>query len=157
MSDTAKQYAERDVIQLDRDGNYYCRHVRAMTAEGLHSKSDIAAELAWRDREIDRLRATPQEAAPRAAEADWQPIESAPKDGAWVLLTGGGVGYGWDGGPVPEVVAGQYTNELNGGTTEYHWQFAWYDGGYYGVYESPTHWRPLPAPPALTPPSAKGE
>ena len=30
-------------------------HVMAMTAENLHSKSDIAAELAHRDMEIDRL------------------------------------------------------------------------------------------------------
>ncbi|MBS0200483.1 MAG: hypothetical protein JSR70_08540 [Proteobacteria bacterium] len=55
-----KLYAERDTMQLDRDGNYYCRHVSAMTAEGLHSKSDIAAELAWRDRQIDELRAFKQ-------------------------------------------------------------------------------------------------
>jgi len=43
-------------VQLDRDGGHYCRHVSAMTREGLHAKSDIAAELAWRDSEIDRLR-----------------------------------------------------------------------------------------------------
>jgi hypothetical protein len=52
----SKHYAERDIIGLDRAGNYYCRHVHAMTAEALHDKSDIAAELAWRDQEIDRLR-----------------------------------------------------------------------------------------------------
>lgn len=51
-----KHYADRDIIGLDRLGGYYIRHVSAMTAEGLHSKSDIAAELAWRDAEIDRLR-----------------------------------------------------------------------------------------------------
>ena len=31
------------------------------TSEALHSKSDIAAELAWRDREIDRLKAELEE------------------------------------------------------------------------------------------------
>ena len=51
-----KQYAERDHMALDEAGNYYCRHVSAMTAEGLHAKSDIAAELAWRDMEIARLK-----------------------------------------------------------------------------------------------------
>ena len=51
-----KQYAERDAMAMDMAGNYYCRHVSAMTEEGLHAKSDIAAELAWRDMEIDRLR-----------------------------------------------------------------------------------------------------
>lgn len=41
---------------LDRDlpalGDFYTAHVDAMTREKLHSKSDIAAELAHRDREI---------------------------------------------------------------------------------------------------------
>lgn len=40
---------------IDKLGNYYTRHVSAMTIEGLHSKSAIAAELGWRDSEIDRL------------------------------------------------------------------------------------------------------
>jgi len=53
----AKLYPAQDIMQLDRDGNYYMRHVSAMTGEGLHAKSDIAAQLGWRDREIDRLRA----------------------------------------------------------------------------------------------------
>lgn len=52
-----KQYGERDIMALDKAGNYYSRHVMAMTAEKLHSKSAIAAELAWRDMEIDRLKA----------------------------------------------------------------------------------------------------
>ena len=47
------EYADRDVIKL---GKYYTRHVEAMTSEGLHEKSDIAAELAWRDLELERLR-----------------------------------------------------------------------------------------------------
>lgn len=52
-----KQYAERDHWEQDKAGGYYCRHVSAMTAEGLFAKSDIAAELAHRDMEIDRLKA----------------------------------------------------------------------------------------------------
>jgi len=50
------EYAKRNAMALDSDGDYYSRHIYAMTKEGLHSKSDIAKELAWRDREIDRLR-----------------------------------------------------------------------------------------------------
>ncbi len=45
-------YPEQDHMAL---GDYYLRHVDAMTSEGLHAKSDIAAQLAGRDREIDRL------------------------------------------------------------------------------------------------------
>lgn len=43
---------ERDLIEL---GKAYGDHVYHMTHEGLHSKSDIAAELAYRDNEIQRL------------------------------------------------------------------------------------------------------
>lgn len=48
----AKLYAERDIME---QGTYYTRHVMAMTAEGLHDKSSIAAELAHRDGLIDEL------------------------------------------------------------------------------------------------------
>ena len=34
----------------------YSQHVSAMTTEGLHEKADIAAELAFRDSQIDKLR-----------------------------------------------------------------------------------------------------
>lgn len=47
------EYEERDIVA---QGEYYTRHVSAMTGEGLHAKSDIAAELAHRDMEIDRLK-----------------------------------------------------------------------------------------------------
>lgn len=51
-----KLYAERDLMGLDRNGNHYCKHILAMTREGLHAKSDIAAELAFRDSELAALR-----------------------------------------------------------------------------------------------------
>lgn len=52
-----KQYAERDLMAMDIAGNHYCRHVDHMTREKLHSKSDIAAELGWRDMQIAELKA----------------------------------------------------------------------------------------------------
>lgn len=75
----------------------------------------------------------------------WQPIETAPKDGTWVLV----YGEGTDDEEVSRKVAvAQYTNYLNGGTyDESWWQFAWYDGGYYGRFYNPTHWMPLPEAP----------
>ena len=51
---TGNLYAERDHEAM---GDYYLRHVDRMTREGLHAKSDIAAELGFRDMEIDHLRA----------------------------------------------------------------------------------------------------
>ena len=52
---TDKHYAVRDAMEMDIAGNHYCRHVSAMTSEGLHSKADIAAELGWRDWQIAQL------------------------------------------------------------------------------------------------------
>lgn len=50
------EYRDRDIMKLDEEGDYYTRHILAMTRESLINKSDIAAELGWRDREMDRLR-----------------------------------------------------------------------------------------------------
>ena len=74
---------------------------------------------------------------------EWQPIETAPKDGMYILLTGGTVNYGWDyDALVPPIVVGQWSVSA--------WQFAWFESGYYGEYEDPTHWLSLDALP--TPP-----
>lgn len=49
-----KYYAERDI---EEQGQHYANHINAMTAESLHCKSSIAAELAHRDITIEQLRA----------------------------------------------------------------------------------------------------
>ena len=46
------EYAERKAQELEP---YFIRHLSAMTAEGLHSKADIAKELAFRDKRIADL------------------------------------------------------------------------------------------------------
>lgn len=50
---------KRKHYDLDRDpvalGQHYINHVDAMTREKLHSKADIAAELAYRDQRIEEL------------------------------------------------------------------------------------------------------
>lgn len=77
-----KHYAERNARAL---GKYYTAHVSAMTREKLFTKSDIAAELAHRDKTIDDLK----------EKTKWHPIETAPdgekkvrvgwySNGAWV-------------------------------------------------------------------------
>jgi len=60
-------YAERDYMA---QGTYYTRHVSAMTGEGLHAKSAIAAELAHRDMEIEKLRDLARRALPMADALD---------------------------------------------------------------------------------------
>lgn len=52
-----KLYKERDASVLDEAGDYYSRHISAMTRENLDTKADIAAELGYRDSIIDMLRA----------------------------------------------------------------------------------------------------
>jgi hypothetical protein len=77
----------------------------------------------------------------------WQPIETAPRDGTWLLLAGGECDYDESSDNKGRIVSAQWTTKRNSSTAKGHWQFAWYDGGYYGEYENPTHWMPLPAPP----------
>lgn len=50
MTEAERLYAVRD---HQAQGDYYLRHVSAMTGEGLHAKSAIAGELAHRDMVID--------------------------------------------------------------------------------------------------------
>lgn len=55
MSEAKFYNKDRDIMALDKAGNYYCRHVYALTRENLVSKSDIAAELGYRDMLIDEM------------------------------------------------------------------------------------------------------
>lgn len=71
----------------------------------------------------------------------WQDISTAPRDGTWVMLTGGSVTSGWDGDDEPPVVCAQWSTWLNGREEEEgRWYFGWFDGGYLGQYSGPTHW-----------------
>ena len=47
-----KLYAKRIPSELQP---WFSQHMEAMTAENLHSKGEIAMELAWRDKQIDKL------------------------------------------------------------------------------------------------------
>ena len=87
---------------------------------------------------------------------EWRPIEEAPKDGTWVLVWGRVCHQFCEYGDERGAAVAQYTNDLNGGKTDWHWQFAWFDGGYYGRVDKVTHFMPLPAPPALNPEVKKG-
>lgn len=40
-----------------RVGDLFMMHMNQMTAENLHSKSDIAIELAWRDYQLEKIKA----------------------------------------------------------------------------------------------------
>ena len=120
----------------------------------LMAHSELAARAAregWYEPESKPVHETSAALLHRAADAlEWRGIESAPRDGAWIQLAGGTIQYGWEAEHPPAVI-GQWSNYLNGGLVDDHWQFAWYEGGYYGEYCNPTHWRPLDAPLPATP------
>ncbi|WP_424441089.1 DUF551 domain-containing protein [Parvibaculum sp.] len=59
---------------------------------------------------------------------EWQPIETAPKDGTKILLTG------------PHDANGRYMEVC--GYWKDRFPVTWMDG-----HGEPTHWMPLPAPP----------
>ena len=71
-------YADRDIMALDcGDQCHYSKHVSAMTKEGLHSKSDIAAELAYRDLEIIKLDTEICEIKSKSSASNWISVDDA--------------------------------------------------------------------------------
>lgn len=82
---------------------------------------------------------------------DWQPIETAPRDGTKILI--------WDAGEngFGQVVARYETRDgwaPIGSTTDLQWigRIRWHVAAqmYLGAHQlikTPTHWMPLPAPP----------
>ncbi len=86
-----KLYARRDHQAL---GEHYLKHLGAMTAEDLHAKSDIAAELAYRDAHIEHQE---RELAAARAELEramkvvragifWKKHDAPVGGSAWALL-----------------------------------------------------------------------
>jgi len=83
----------------------------------------------------------------------WQPIETAPRDGTWVLLSGGECEFNEESDNKRRAVTARWTTEFSCRNRSGRWLFAYYDSGVYGEYENPTHWQPLLSPPS-TPPHA---
>jgi hypothetical protein len=107
-------------------------------------RDEALAQIAELERYLERAR----------GDAEWRPIETAPRDGTPILLCSG-----------DRVTAGHWeperfpsAPEYNGTTGEYLGQFEtgevvdawWYseDGGFDGEHP-PTHWMPLPTPPSI--------
>jgi hypothetical protein len=79
--------------------------------------------------------------------SDWQPIETAPRDGTSVLLWEQEATLRHDG----IVICGSYVDFHGKAPDGYH--DGWFDdvSGHYEV--KPTHWMPLPAKPDFQPPA----
>ncbi len=88
---------------------------------------ETAEELFEFASEIDRLR-------------EWRPIETAPKDGTEIILTGR---YSRTAGPA--IHNREYVMRVTTG----YWSANRWQTGNFGMWEEPTHWKPLPEPPDL--------
>lgn len=75
--------------------------------------------------QIEHLRDIPLSASLRPQEAQWEPIETCPRDGTWHVLTSAAM--------FP--VIGQWSEIIS------DWQA-------HCLRQAPTHWMPLPSPPA---------
>lgn len=88
--------------------------------------------------EIDHLRAELAASRRREARMRWQPIETAPTDGARILLCG-------KGGKIADGYYGQPDGFAN--PKQFVWPY---------IHANPTHWMPLQAPPAALAEGAQG-
>jgi hypothetical protein len=87
---------------------------------------------------------------------EWKPIETAPRDGSWLLLKGGNHGIWRDDDEVEQapVVCAFYNgkneywcDDANDMVDYEVWAYCFWDSGWRSVYVNPTHWMPLPEPP----------
>lgn len=77
--------------------------------------------------------------------SEWQPIETAPKDGRWVLIYGGkSIHDPQDGSRTFECICDTVIQAFLNSSGKW-------EGMVDGWTYTPTHWRPLPPPP-LHPP-----
>lgn len=78
------------------------------------------------------------------AEISWKPIETAPKDGTWILIYGGCIGDELD-----NRIVTAYWDDDESSVYDPCWRSFSEDAGVYGAFHDtePTHWMPLPHPP----------
>lgn len=79
---------------------------------------------------------------------EWQPIETAPKDGTWVLLCGGKTtedDYMKTGVRVERPVVAFWKKDIY--LCDCYWAYTFWDGMWRDEYENPTHWMTLPEQP----------
>jgi len=69
---------------------------------------------------------------------DWQPIETAPRDGSSVIVFGPAMN---------KPTLGHWDAERYSRNPKPHWEWAPYFGVRWNRDNQPTHWMPLPEPP----------
>ena len=85
---------------------------------------------------------------------NWQPIETAPRDGSWILLLGGhpdklhdNIEFDYENDQTLVFESVQSCVVAFWNEAETSWRYTSYDSGVYGLWFNPTHWMPLPQPP----------
>lgn len=80
--------------------------------------------------------------------SEWHPIDSAPKDGTWILLAGGKTSEDYY---LPDHADESRRCSVGAWYEEPGWDGCWkigfWDGAWRTEYEKPTHWMPLPEAP----------
>lgn len=79
--------------------------------------------------------------------SDWNTIDTAPKDGSWIVVFS--PSYVFD-----PVRPAQYVHDA--GLDEFIWNYSGEGYEYTEGPEAPTHWHPLPLPPLPPPRSQDG-
>ena len=86
-------------------------------------------------------------------EGVWQDIETAPRDGTWILLCGGRTDEDFYLRDEPEaqsrIVSAFWLLSPRGDGDGEEWSVGFWDGSWRTGYENPTHWMPLPPPPSV--------
>lgn len=137
--------AERDYALEAEDEAKDC--FWAIYPEWVQAKGHGISTEAARTILAERAEAAEAEVSKLKAQVEWQPIETAPKDGTAVIIA------------VPDrahtdfIVGEAYFDPEHYGDGDWWWANTDY-GDYHGGpvsevnYNHPTHWRPLPAPPS---------
>lgn len=81
---------------------------------------------------VAETKPSPSSTPATASETDWQDIETAPRDGTWILANTAGTHPHTHAPFVPDVI---------------QWLGGRWDNGFDRSVYRPTHWMPLPAPP----------
>ncbi len=128
--------AYRDIIRLGGKDGYAAAEPAPFALTDQH----VVALTRAIEAEGYRIEADPETGDVKLV-APKRTMETAPKDGTWVLLEGGRTGEGTDADDNRPVVA-RWGETVFGNAG---WVFSFWDGAWRDEYEGPTHWSPVGA------------